>query len=508
MSWSGRDWGWDSQFATFHDRFEAVTTTLRRSKAAVCSLLESDYMARLAAHPRREYRRKENNRSQNAERNAQVFVGRHAIGTGQVQVGTTGDLQDRDGNVVAAAGTVHNGLIEQTRKLGEMGRWDSTTKRTKTTTGYAVLSTENTTTADATAAIATERSPTKPAQRKPRIRKRKLAAKTEPTTAEATTDAATGAVVAGTVLQDQEQNTIPNLEKTTAGQTVTTNVGQAGFIPAPSTPFSWSRGNSGGMTAVATPITPFGASAAWPPAYRGSMSSGQYFQPGIIDSCPGFGVNTPFVHTGGSNIGANDFPSVVSSFAVLNTDAKLNPLSMTGASTFTLPIRPATRTNYRSADANIGGNNNANQDSPLMVSDAPMEDIFSMEIAINNDNSNGDAATGNHIGNATNNQTMDILRQTATEQAGLGSMAPQWGTDEHTSLIYQLSLYNDATQNVLGGNYAPAPAPTSAQAIGDGLGLDMSIYNIAADLWATWCDSDSAEFGDDGSSTHADNGGF
>lgn len=100
-----------------------MVKTLRRSKAAVCSLLESDKMARLAAHPRREYKRKENNRSQNAERNAQVFVGRHAIETQQVQVNrSTGDLQDRDGNVVAAAAEDHSGLIEQAKKLGDMGR--------------------------------------------------------------------------------------------------------------------------------------------------------------------------------------------------------------------------------------------------------------------------------------------------------------------------------------------------------------------------------------------------
>ncbi|CAK7265688.1 hypothetical protein SEPCBS119000_001645 [Sporothrix epigloea] len=131
LSWSGRDWGWDAQFSTFRDRFEAVATTLRRSKAAVCSLLESDYMARLAAHPRRELRRKQNNRSQNAERNAQVFIGRHAIGTGQVQVGATGDLQDRDGNVVAAAGAFHDNLIEQTRKLGQLSQQEPTAKKAR-----------------------------------------------------------------------------------------------------------------------------------------------------------------------------------------------------------------------------------------------------------------------------------------------------------------------------------------------------------------------------------------
>ncbi|EFX03795.1 hypothetical protein CMQ_723 [Grosmannia clavigera kw1407] len=121
--WSRNDWCWEGSFVSFGQRFDAVVETLRQSKAAVCSLLESDKMARLAAHPRREYKRKENNRSQNAERNAQVFVGRHAIETQQVQVNRqTGDLQDRDGNVVAAAAHDCSGLIEQTRRLADPSR--------------------------------------------------------------------------------------------------------------------------------------------------------------------------------------------------------------------------------------------------------------------------------------------------------------------------------------------------------------------------------------------------
>ncbi|EPE10947.1 hypothetical protein F503_06042 [Ophiostoma piceae UAMH 11346] len=129
LHWSKTDWGWESSFATFRERLDAVITTLRRSKAAVCSLLESDYKSRLEAHPIREYRRKENNRSQNAERNAQVFVGRHTISTGKVKRNDDGSLCDMEGNIVAPGDADHSGLIEQTLKLCQVGGRVAKSKR-------------------------------------------------------------------------------------------------------------------------------------------------------------------------------------------------------------------------------------------------------------------------------------------------------------------------------------------------------------------------------------------
>lgn len=130
LPWSKTDWGWDHSFTTFRQRLDEVINTLRRSKAAVCSLLESDYKSRLEAHPNREYRRKENNRAQNSERNAQVFVGRHTISKGNVQRNADGSLSDAQGNIVAPGDANHRVLIDQTVALSMMGSRGQKTKQT------------------------------------------------------------------------------------------------------------------------------------------------------------------------------------------------------------------------------------------------------------------------------------------------------------------------------------------------------------------------------------------
>lgn len=255
MSWSGRDWSWDAQFSTFRERFEAVATTLRRSKAAVCSLLESDYMARLAAHPRREYRRKENNRSQNAERNAQVFVGRHAIGTGQVQVGSTGDLQDREGNVVAAAGALHDSLIEQTRKLGEMSRKDTAAKRARLTPNVAV----DTVGAELNAGAIGKDVTVAAAKRKLLVQRRKPDTKASTIINEIKKEESMTAVGNSSEEFDLQQplgvifprasTQILNWTPSPASSMSTAMVssGTAGFVSLPVTPSEWSRVESAGF---------------------------------------------------------------------------------------------------------------------------------------------------------------------------------------------------------------------------------------------------------------------
>ncbi|KIH92639.1 hypothetical protein SPBR_02358 [Sporothrix brasiliensis 5110] len=439
MNWSGRDWSWDSQFTSFNDRFEAVATTLRRSKAAVCSLLESDYMARLVAHPRREYRRKENNRSQNAERNAQVFVGRHAIGTGQVQVGSSGDLRDRDGNVVAAAGTAHSGLIEQTRKLGEMSRRSHAAKKAKTTAGNATTSLENDTAGEPSGTAAANGSPPLSSQRKPRVRNRKLAAKTETSTTEQSTFGTSESTVADDASQGQGQNSSTN---------------------------SNMRNNH--------------SSAA-------------------------FHVDGSFMGGGASS---NEFPSVASGFAVLNTNARLNNLNIIGTNTLTLPFRPAAGESNTQLPAavNNGSRPGSDQDAAAMVSDAPMEDIFSMEVGVTTGVTGRDATVGGHSSNAATNPAIAPSQLTVAEPPMLNPIASPWGTDEHMSLLYQMALYNNSIQNILGANCTPIPNLASSAAISGDSGLDTSMYTIPDDSWAVNYDTDSPELGDDGNSSHKENG--
>ncbi len=100
-------------------------------------------MARLAAHPSREYRRKLNNRSQNAERNAQVYVGRVAISSGQVNFNdSSGEMRDRHGNVLLAGMPENREIIEQTLRLAKKGR-DAKRQRTADDSEPASLSAEH-----------------------------------------------------------------------------------------------------------------------------------------------------------------------------------------------------------------------------------------------------------------------------------------------------------------------------------------------------------------------------
>ncbi|KAL1897152.1 hypothetical protein Sste5346_004357 [Sporothrix stenoceras] len=481
MHWSGRDWGWDSQFATFLERFEAVATTLRRSKAAVCSLLESDYMARLAAHPRREYRRKENNRSQNAERNAQVFVGRHAIGTGQVQVGQTGDLQDRDGNVVAAAGTVHSGLIEQTRKLGEMSsRRDSAAKRAKITGGSpSTTSPESTNTADTEGAATTKAPSPKASQKKTRVRSRKIAAKTHTTTADIATKVPAGASAVGNSSPKQGQSTSDNM-----------SVGSADldtFIPTLSAPFSWSHASNSIPASTTAPSTPFSTQTEWPSTFSSLL--------------PGTESYHEFSH-GNTGFSPNktDLPSVVSDFSLLNSNANLHHLNMAGGNAFTLPFRPALSANTdnnRSTNETAGNNSTSAPDSPSIVSDAPMEDIFSMIIAINT-SANGGVVTAEN-NNANNQPTVpppQLLAHTPMT-------SPQWANADEVNMNYQMALLNSDPQNVLGVNYTPQVNGTSPSS---GTDLDWGMFTVPYNTWVFGDDSGSVDFGDNSNPSQADSG--
>lgn len=480
MHWSGRDWGWDSQFTSFLDRFEAVATTLRRSKAAVCSLLESDYMARLAAHPRREYRRKENNRSQNAERNAQVFVGRHAIGTGQVQVGQTGDLQDRDGNVVAAAGTVHSGLIEQTRKLGEMSsRRESAAKRVKTSGSSPTTSPERNTTGDAEGSLNSKEPSPKASQKKPRVRNRKIAAKTDTAATEPTTKVPAGAAGAENVTTDQDQSMSDKADFVSADQ--------ATFIPTSSAPFSWSGGNNITPSATAAPITSFADQIPWPSTTTYGMLPHTVSSLDLSHSNTGFGTSN------------NDFPSAITDFSALNSDANLNHyLRMTGSNTFTLPFRPAPNANAGNqsgtASSNPGGNGASTPNSPNIVTGAPIEDVFKMNIAID---------TGANGGGDTTVGTTTVTLQQPTIQAPMD--ASQWASSvEEMDMYYEMALLNSNTQNLLGANYTGEVDTASPSS---GTDLDMSMFTIPDDLmWAINNNNVPVQFGDGSNPGHTGNG--
>ncbi|CAK7216295.1 hypothetical protein SEUCBS140593_002821 [Sporothrix eucalyptigena] len=474
MSWSGRDWGWDSQFSTFHERFEAVATTLRRSKAAVCSLLESDYMARLAAHPRREYRRKENNRSQNAERNAQVFVGRHAIGTGQVQVGMTGDLQDRDGNVVAAAGTVHNGLIEQTRKLGEIGRRDAAAKKAK----LAATTFEKKIAGTATDTTTAENAPSSSAQQKPRVRRRKSSAlemvvkMTSSQQAKAGIEKTEASEAAETshreMLQfsDMSQAIMEQALSSSSSMILPlANPVSEGFAVAPVTPGLWPDGSSTMTTAVPTPKSSF---SPLPPSWASNYGTLLPNNDNLILACPtvlvdyrpfveNATVNTSLVNESNYNMATTEFPSVTNSFNLLNSGVNVDLPS------HSKPVE----TVEQEANTNIQPNGIEQQELPDMNAETPRNDVFSMNIAINSSNNS------EHINRAVLDKEGAICMGMtgAGPISSPGVMLPTWEADVQ-DIMHQLEIYSDTQLNLELHNTA---ATLDTVPSDNNLAMDMNI---------------------------------
>ncbi|CAK7217607.1 hypothetical protein SBRCBS47491_003216 [Sporothrix bragantina] len=483
MSWSGRDWGWDAQFSTFLERFDAVATTLRQSKAAVCSLLESDYMARLAAHPRREYRRKENNRSQNAERNAQVFIGRHAIGTGQVQVGTTGDLQDRDGNVVAAAGTVHSGLIEQTRKLGEMGRRDAKAKRARLLTsagsGAGCATACEQLAADLAAAAdgdntANSDASITPPQRKPCVRKRKPVAKA-PAADVSTKMVAGPSTEAGMTKQTGEaeikhQETPQQAVATQAsadfmGRTlsscssmtmVSPSASKAGFVSMPATPFGLPSASSGSTSAVTTPASPFSPiPSAWASKNGTLLSTAQ-----ANSTALGMG-NLPKMtleNFNSSSLGTttNSFPSAISGLNLLNSSIP-----------YALPFHPVpARNSPGNAEASGQALVTHWQVSPDVITDAPMDDPFGITAMMNTTTSSG---------NNVFRDTTTLLPRTVAENTTEDAMAIKWDMDEQSNLL-DYSISNTVSSGALN--------------LGMDLDTGLETYPFNPDFWAMQNETD------------------
>lgn len=502
----------------------AVVTTLRRSKAAVCSLLESDYMARLAAHPRREYRRKENNRSQNAERNAQVFVGRHAIGTGQVQVGMTGDLQDRDGNVVAAAAADHSGLIEQTRKLGAMGRRDAAAKRAKGASGTAIVVANKTDDNDSSeqntaAAAAPNNDSAGPSIRKPRNRQRRPAAKAkalhivaemagmEPVESTAGTTATAAAVETTCQQQEkQEQFRVADnsgkaaqllLSPLLPSVATTDHSTRSSELP---TSLPWSASDSTMTTAVATPTTP-SASLEWPLAF-------EHLQPALAghtaaaDGTSVFGNDSLFTAGSGSMV-PSKFPFTYNSFDLLSADAGLYPFNVGGRdTTCALPFH-STHSGGGSGYvfSNTDRNGPPQTEASDMVHDVPMEDAINVGGPVRSGNC-GSSSNGNSTENNQNGQIAAPIQQMAVEQTTMSPTTPQWGTEEHMNLIYQLSLYGNGRYDAGAEGHWQGVAAVPAQAQGY-----MTMPTPDADLWAMRFDGDFVDLqADDGSSNMVENG--
>jgi len=99
-----------------------VLEALRSSKAIVSSFMNSDIMRRMAAHPKKELKRKTSNKLQNADRDVQVKVGIHAMKTKQVVVGEDG-IYDLNHNKIDAKHPQPRKLLEtasriQNRKIG------------------------------------------------------------------------------------------------------------------------------------------------------------------------------------------------------------------------------------------------------------------------------------------------------------------------------------------------------------------------------------------------------
>ncbi|KAI3320176.1 hypothetical protein HD806DRAFT_538734 [Xylariaceae sp. AK1471] len=99
---------------SFVERFAAVLTALKESKASCCSLFkDASFAARVAWNPAKEYKRKQTNKDLNTQKNTIQELGHQFCKDLGIHRNSEGILQDKDGNMIPGKQRVPTTLFQR-----------------------------------------------------------------------------------------------------------------------------------------------------------------------------------------------------------------------------------------------------------------------------------------------------------------------------------------------------------------------------------------------------------